>query len=110
MSDVTTATVNGYEIHQHNADALNKIFQNHAHFADQFQLNNREFQSNIMNAVAEIYQKLESNLNKLELTDINDMLVRVKDTEVPGLELSWLKDKLAKTRLTLEDQAEIKRL
>ncbi|MBA0752999.1 hypothetical protein Gogos_020852 [Gossypium gossypioides] len=101
--DVTATVIKGYEVYQRNADALNKIFQNHAHFADQFQLKDRVFQSNIMNALAEIYLKLESNLGKLELTEIDDILVKVKDMEVTGLELSWL-------RKTLENQAEIKRV
>ncbi|PPS13098.1 hypothetical protein GOBAR_AA07524 [Gossypium barbadense] len=101
--DVTAAVVKGYEVYQRNADVLNKIFQNHAHFADQFQLKDRGFQSNIMNALAEICLKLESNLDKLELTEIDDILVKVKDMEVTGLELSWLRE-------TLENQAEIKRL
>ncbi|MBA0577335.1 hypothetical protein Golob_024730 [Gossypium lobatum] len=96
-------TVKGYEVDQQNAEALNKIFQNNAHFADQFQLKDRGFQSNIMNALAEIYLKLESNLDKLELTEIDNILVRVKDMEVTGLELSWLLE-------TLENQAKIKRL
>ncbi|MBA0784495.1 hypothetical protein Gotri_028177 [Gossypium trilobum] len=101
--DVTAAVIKGYEVDQRNADALNKIFQNHAHFADQFQLKDRVFQSDIMNALAAIYLKLESNLDKLELTEIDDILVRVKDMEVTGLELSWLRE-------TLENQAEIKRV
>ncbi|XP_052483671.1 uncharacterized protein LOC105789262 [Gossypium raimondii] len=100
---ISTAVIKGYEVYQRNADALNKIFQNHAHFADQFQLKDRVFQSNIMNALAEIYLKLESNLGKLELTEIDDILVKVKDMEVTGLELSWLLE-------TLENQAKIKRL
>ncbi|KHG15628.1 autophagy-related 2 [Gossypium arboreum] len=100
---ISTAVVKGYEVYQRNADVLNKIFQNHAHFADQFQLKDRGFQSNIMNALAEICLKLESNLDKLELTEIDDILVKVKDMEVTGLELSWLRE-------TLENQAEIKRL
>ncbi|KAB2039126.1 hypothetical protein ES319_D03G192100v1 [Gossypium barbadense] len=100
---ISTTVIKGYEVYQRNADALNKIFQNHAHFADQFQLKDRVFQSNIMNALAEIYLKLESNLGKLELTEIDDILVKVKDMEVTGLELSWL-------RKTLENQAEIKRV
>ncbi|KAK8307436.1 hypothetical protein V6Z12_D03G195700 [Gossypium hirsutum] len=65
---ISTTVIKGYEVYQRNADALNKIFQNHAHFADQFQLKDR-----------------------------------VKDMEVTGLELSWL-------RKTLENQAEIKRV
>ncbi|MFQ6625086.1 hypothetical protein Gotur_003244 [Gossypium turneri] len=97
------AVIKGYEVDQQNAEALNKIFQNNAHFADQFQLKDRGFQSNIMNALAEIYLKLESNLDKLELTEIDNILVRVKDMEVTGLELSWLRE-------TLENQAKIKRL
>ncbi|KAH1115694.1 hypothetical protein J1N35_009072 [Gossypium stocksii] len=100
---ISTAVIKGYKVYQRNADALNKIFQNHAHLADQFQLKDRAFQSNIMNALAEIYLKLESNLDKLELTEIDDILVRVKDMEVTGLELSWLRE-------TLENQAKIKRL
>ncbi|XP_052483669.1 uncharacterized protein LOC105789263 isoform X2 [Gossypium raimondii] len=100
---ISTVVIKGYEVYQRNADALNKIFQNHAHFADQFQLKDRVFQSNIMNALAEIYLKLESSLGKLELTEIDDILVRVKDMEVTGLELSWLRE-------TLENQTKIKRL
>ncbi|TYH23453.1 hypothetical protein ES288_A03G014900v1 [Gossypium darwinii] len=100
---ISTAVVEGYKVYQRNADVLNKIFQKHAHFSDQFQLKDRGFQSNIMNALAEIYLKLESGLDKLELTEIDDILVKVKDMEVTGLELSWLRE-------TLENQAKIKRL
>ncbi|TYH20573.1 hypothetical protein ES288_A05G440600v1 [Gossypium darwinii] len=107
---LTTAVNNGYEVHPQNVVALNKIFQNYPHFVENFLLNYPEFQSNFMNIVAEIHQKFESNLDELELTKIDDMLLKVKDAEFIGLELSWLKEKLRKSHKKLKVETKIKML
>ncbi|MBA0697345.1 hypothetical protein Goari_020888, partial [Gossypium aridum] len=40
-----------------------------------------QFQSNFLNAVDDIHQKLESDLSELGVTEIDDMLLKVKDAE-----------------------------
>ncbi|PPD76255.1 hypothetical protein GOBAR_DD26818 [Gossypium barbadense] len=48
--------------------------------------------------VVNIHQKLESDLSEFEVTEIDDMLLKVRDAEFTALELSWMKEKLANSR------------
>ncbi|MBA0872428.1 hypothetical protein Goshw_013503 [Gossypium schwendimanii] len=92
-------------------EALNNIFQNHPQFAENFQLKHPEFQNKFLNAIADIHQKLESDLSELGVTEIDDMLLRVRDAEFTGLELSWMKEKLTNSReKILEHETKIKML
>ncbi|MBA0872996.1 hypothetical protein Goshw_025053 [Gossypium schwendimanii] len=88
----------GHKVYPQNFEALNNISQNHSQFDENFQLKHPEFQNNFLNAVAGIHQKLESNLYKLGVTEIDDMLLKVKDAEFTSLELSWMKKKLTNSR------------
>ncbi|MBA0697348.1 hypothetical protein Goari_020890 [Gossypium aridum] len=55
--------------------------------------------------------KLESDLSKLGVTEIDDMLLNVRDAEFTGLELSWMKEKLTNSRKKiLENETKIKML
>ncbi|MFQ6647429.1 hypothetical protein Gotur_021403 [Gossypium turneri] len=101
----------GYQVHPQNFEALNNIFQNHLQFAENFQLKHPEFQNNFLNAVVDIHQKLESDLSELGVIEIDDMLLKVRDAEFIGLELSWMKEKLTNSReKILEHESKIKML
>ncbi|MBA0571650.1 hypothetical protein Golob_002030, partial [Gossypium lobatum] len=84
---------------------------NHPQFAENFQLKLSEFQNNFLNAVADLHQKLESDLSELGVTKIDDILLNVRDAEFTGLELSWMKEKLTNNReKILEHETMIKML
>ncbi|MBA0872194.1 hypothetical protein Goshw_008968 [Gossypium schwendimanii] len=67
--------------------------------------------NNFLNAVYDIHQKLESDLSEFGVTEIDDMLLKVRDAEFTGLELSWMKEKLINSReKILEHETKIKML
>ncbi|MBA0669840.1 hypothetical protein Goklo_029437, partial [Gossypium klotzschianum] len=98
LNSLAVTHCHGYQVHPQNFEALNNIFQNHLQFAENFQLKHLEFQNNFLNAVVDIHQKLESDLSELGVTEIDDMLLKVRDAEFTGLELSWMKEKLTNSR------------
>ncbi|MBA0872195.1 hypothetical protein Goshw_008968 [Gossypium schwendimanii] len=70
-----------------------------------------QFLNNFLNAVADLHQKLESDLSKLGVTKIDDIVLNVRDIEFTGLELSWMKKKLTNNReKILEHETKIKML
>ncbi|MBA0872196.1 hypothetical protein Goshw_008968 [Gossypium schwendimanii] len=66
----------GYQVRPQNFEVLNNIFQNHPLFAESFQLKQLEFLNNFLNAVADLHQKLESDLFELGVIEIDDILLK----------------------------------
>ncbi|MBA0872198.1 hypothetical protein Goshw_008968 [Gossypium schwendimanii] len=72
---------------------------------------NQDNTSEFGNIVYDIHQKLESDLSEFGVTEIDDMLLKVRDAEFTGLELSWMKEKLINSReKILEHETKIKML
>ncbi|XVF10871.1 hypothetical protein REPUB_Repub07fG0220500 [Reevesia pubescens] len=99
--------VKGYKVFNRNADVLDEIFEKHPNIAVNFRISHPDLQSPFMNSLAEVYQKIKS---KHEMVELKDMEVKIEDMERTGLQLSWLKEMLAEVRESLENQVEKKRL
>ncbi|KAG4150729.1 hypothetical protein ERO13_D04G020650v2 [Gossypium hirsutum] len=111
FGDIAVTHGHGYQVHPQSFGALNNIFQNHPQFAKNFQLKHPEFQNNFLKVVDDIHQKLESDLSELGVTEIDDMLLKVRDEEFTDLELLWMKEKLTNSReKILKHETKIKML
>ncbi|TYH75543.1 hypothetical protein ES332_D04G026300v1 [Gossypium tomentosum] len=111
FGDIAVTHGHGYQVHPQSFGALKNIFQNHPQFAKNFQLKHPEFQNNFLKVVDDIHQKLESDLSELGVTEIDDMLLKVRDEEFTDLELLWMKEKLTNSReKILKHETKIKML
>ncbi|XP_022738798.1 uncharacterized protein LOC111291374 isoform X2 [Durio zibethinus] len=93
-----------------NASVVAEIFQEHPYVAENFLVDHPDSQSFFINSLAEVYRKIKSEPEMLELEGIKSMELKVKDMERVGLQLSWLKEMLAGVSESLEDKTERKRL
>ncbi|KAK8673024.1 hypothetical protein V6N13_111380 [Hibiscus sabdariffa] len=87
--------VRSYNIDEGNVGVLRRIFQENPYIDREFKFKYSYFQNVFMNEMARLYHKLESNPGIFEEKDITRMEQMVNDMELAGLNLTWLKDRLA---------------
>ncbi|KAH1106411.1 hypothetical protein J1N35_010179 [Gossypium stocksii] len=108
-----TCIIHSYKVFKRNGDVLNEIFENYPNIADNFRIIHPDYQSYVMNSLAELYQKIKSEEEMLqqnditnmlsmiqdeELQDITDMESKLQDLELSGLQLLGLKERLKEVR------------
>ncbi|XWS49710.1 hypothetical protein CRYUN_Cryun12cG0026600 [Craigia yunnanensis] len=104
LSPHETCIVQSYKVFNCNANALTEIFQKHPNIDENIRVASSDTQSHFMNSLAEVYQKIIKSQEILGLEDIKKMELMVGDMEYIGLQLTWLKERLAEIREMLENQ------
>ncbi|KAK8672973.1 hypothetical protein V6N13_111329 [Hibiscus sabdariffa] len=91
--------VRSYEVDEGNVGVLSRIFQENPYIDREFKLKYPYFQNVLMNEIAGCYRSLENNP---EVEEVVGMYEMVKDMELTGLELTWLKDRVSTVSETLK--------
>ncbi|KAK9037798.1 hypothetical protein V6N11_022698 [Hibiscus sabdariffa] len=100
-SFTVNSLVRSYYVDEGNVGVLSRIFQENPYIDKEFKFKYPYFQNIFMNEIAGHYRKLESNPDIFEEKDIIRMEQMVNDMELAGLNLTWLKDRLATVGETL---------
>ncbi|KAK8680947.1 hypothetical protein V6N13_109882 [Hibiscus sabdariffa] len=94
-----TCIIQNYKVSKCNADALQEIFNKHPTVDENFRISHPDFKNCFMNSLAGLYKKIKSGEeDKLKLEDITNMESKVRDMELTGLHLPWLRKMLTDVR------------
>ncbi|KAL4379915.1 hypothetical protein GQ457_02G015910 [Hibiscus cannabinus] len=91
-SFTVSSLVRSYDIDEGNVGVLSRIFQENPSIDKEFKFKYPYFRNIFMNEIAGHYRKLESNPEEKDIIRMEQM---VNDMELAGLNLTWLKDRLA---------------
>ncbi|KAL4376436.1 hypothetical protein GQ457_02G017010 [Hibiscus cannabinus] len=101
-SFTVNSMVRSYEVDEGNVGVLSRIFQENPNMDREFKLKYPYFQNVLMNEIAGSYCSLENNPEILGVKVVVGMYQMVKDMELTGLELTWLKDRVSTVNETLK--------
>ncbi|KAK6259435.1 hypothetical protein SCA6_013909, partial [Theobroma cacao] len=105
-----TATVEGFRVLRKNSPMIQEIFNNYPNIASGLRFRHQASGNCLMNILAQVYQMATIDVEKCNLEEIEQMEDAIKDLELAGLNISWLKNLVAECREEVEEKEKIKNM